>query len=216
MLRRRSRVAPFGTTPRWATPGHALRLRRPFHRLLRTMLVVLLFAAAAYVAARLDPLPPRFSGTAQAADGDSLRLQGDRIRLLGIDAPELDQLCTAADGGQWSCGETARQRLASLVAGAAISCQPEGRDRYGRTLATCEAGGRDLGAVLVAEGLAISSPGYAAEQSSARKARRGIWAGEFVTPRQWRDGEAPEEAGMSLLEAVWIWFRELTGARTLR
>jgi endonuclease YncB( thermonuclease family) len=202
--------------PHWATPGHALRRRGPVRRLLRALLVVLLFAGAAFVAARLDPLPPRFSGTAQAADGDSLRLQGDRIRLLGIDAPELDQLCTAADGSAWRCGEAARQRLASLVAGTAVSCQPEGQDKYGRTLATCEAGGRDIGAALVAEGLAISSPGYTAEQSRARTARLGIWAGEFVPPRQWRDGDVADEAGSGPLETVWIWFRELTGARTLR
>src|SRR5690606_39154980 len=106
--------------------------------------VMLLFAAAALVAARLDPLPPPIGGTATAGDGDSLRLGGERVRLLGIDAPELDQTCGRAGGGIWACGEAARRRLAELVAGVAVSCRPAGRDRYRRVLATCTAAGADV------------------------------------------------------------------------
>lgn len=204
------------TMPAWLRPRHALRRRRPFLRTFWGRIAVLaLFAGAAFVAARLDPLPPPLSGAAQAADGDSLRLAGDRIRLLGIDAPELDQTCTDADGAAWRCGEVARRRLAALVANAGIECLPAGHDRYGRTLATCTADGRDVASVLVAEGLAVSYPDYTGEEASARRDRRGIWVGPFVTPRQWRDGDR-EEAARGPVETAWDWFRELTGARSLR
>ncbi|MDP1731549.1 MAG: thermonuclease family protein [Devosia sp.] len=178
--------------------------------------MLLLFGAAAYLAARFDPLPPRFSGTAQAADGDSLRLRGDRIRLLDIDAPELDQICWEAEGGEWPCGRAAHRRLVDLLRQGATSCQPQKQDTYGRTLASCTVGGRDLGAVLVSEGMAIAHGGYEREEAAARSARIGIWRGRFVEPRQWRD-EGPSGAPEpSLFELIWDWFRELTGATILR
>lgn len=177
---------------------------------------LVLFGGAAFLAARLDPLPPRFSGAAQAADGDSLRLRGDRIRLLGIDAPELNQICWQEDGTEWPCGRAAHLRLGELVGNTETSCQPDGTDRYGRTLATCTAADRDIAAVLAAEGLAIARGDYEREENAARSAKLGIWRGRFVDPRQWRD-EGPFDAPeVGLFEQLWNWFRELTGATTLR
>jgi endonuclease YncB( thermonuclease family) len=206
--------------PPWAAAGYSLRRSRGFRRGFRgvpgVIAVVLLFGGAAYLAARLDPLPPRFSGTAQAADGDSLRMRGDRIRLLGIDAPELDQVCWDAEGAEWPCGRAAHRQLADMLGEGPASCQPQGKDKYGRTLASCAVGGRDLGAVLVSEGLAIAQGGYEGEEAAARSAGNGIWRGRFVEPRQWRD-EGPSGApGPSLFELLWDRFRELTGATTLR
>jgi endonuclease YncB( thermonuclease family) len=191
------------------------RRRQRSRRWLRLLVVLLAGFGAAIVAARLDPLPPPLAGTARAGDGDSLTLSGERVRLLGIDAPELDQTCGRADGQLWTCGAAARNRLAVLVAAGPTSCIRNGSDRYGRILATCSTAGNDLGAMMVAEGLALSSSGYPAEEAAARAAGRGIWAGRFVAPRQWRD-EAEDAVSPSLAELVWTWFRELTGARSLR
>jgi endonuclease YncB( thermonuclease family) len=177
---------------------------------------IALLAAAAWLAAWLDPLPPRFSGMAVAADGDSLRLQGDRIRLLGIDAPELDQVCWDASGAEWPCGRAARAELARLVAAGPADCQPEGSDKYGRTLARCEVVGADLGAAIVSAGLALATDGYGAEESEAKRAARGLWQGRFVDPRTWRDQGPSGDPGRGWIETLWDWFRELTGARTLR
>ena len=215
------RLVQSRTMPRWAT-GRALasaapsQWRRRLEAAPALLAMLVLFGGAAYLAARLDPLPPRFVGAAQATDGDSLRLRGDRVRLLGIDAPELDQVCWDASGAEWSCGRSARDRLAALVARGATSCQPHGQDKYGRTLAVCVVGKRDLGATLVAEGMAIAKGDYDGEQAAARAAGLGIWRGRFVDPRQWRD-EGPVNAPLpSPFEQVWDWFRELTGATTLR
>jgi endonuclease YncB( thermonuclease family) len=212
MWRRPGRSRGFATSPPWRAPARLLRRRSSWWRGLP---VLLLLSAAPFVAARLDPLPPPLSGIARATDGDSLRVGGERVRLLGIDAPELDQSCTRPDASLWSCGEAARRELAGLVADAPTTCLPSGRDRYGRLLAACTSSGEDLGARLVAAGLALSSTGYAAEEAAARAAAVGIWSGRFVPPRQWRE-EAAEAAAPGPLAAIWNWFRELTGARSLR
>ena len=141
----------------------------------------------ALLASWLDPVPPPIAGMARASDGDSFWLGEDRVRLLGLDAPELSQDCATADGKRWSCGRVARDRMAALLSKGPADCRPEDRDRYDRLLARCSVGDKDLGAVMVSEGLAIASGGYAREETAARKARRGIWAGSFERPSDWRD-----------------------------
>lgn len=155
-----------------------------------------MLAVLAVVAAVLDRPPPPVSGLARASDGDSFRLGEDRIRLLGLDAPELAQDCTADDGASWPCGRAARDRMAELLAAGPTDCRPEDVDQYDRLLATCSIGGRDLGATIVAEGLAISAGRYWTEEAAARAARLGIWSGDFDAPRTWRD-DHPRPQGIS-------------------
>lgn len=147
------------------------------------------------VAAALETPPPPVSGRGQASDGDSFRLGDDRIRLLGLDAPELSQQCTDGDGRTWPCGRRARDRMAELLSAGAIDCRPEDTDQYDRLLATCLVAGRDIGGTLVVEGLAVSSGRYWTEEAAARQARLGIWAGDFAAPRDWRrDHPRPQGA----------------------
>lgn len=152
-----------------------------------TLLAILILAGAAFLAAALEPAQDPVSGYARASDGDSFRLGDDRVRLLGLDAPELAQQCETRTGDNWPCGRAARDALARLLAGGTVICQPDGHDQYGRILATCRVDGRDLGATLVGEGLAISSGDYGREEAAARDGRKGIWDGGFQQPRQWRD-----------------------------
>jgi endonuclease YncB( thermonuclease family) len=86
----------------------------------------------------------------------------------------------------YPCGEEARRELVRLVAAGPIACEVHGHDRYGRRLARCTVAGRDLGAALVASGLAVSYGGYAAEEAEARRNRAGLWAGAFQRPSEWR------------------------------
>lgn len=129
------------------------------------------------------------SGPARASDGDTLNLTGISIRLHGIDAPELAQSCTR-DGAAWACGREAADRLAGLVAGKSVRCEQRDIDDYGRIVATCRAGGIDLAAAMVDAGLAIALPrftaAYVANETRAREQRRGIWAGEFERPSEYR------------------------------
>lgn len=177
---------------------------------------LVLLGGAAYLAARFDPLPPPYEGIARASDGDSLRLQGVRIRLVGLDAPELDQMCWDAAGAEWPCGRSSRARLSAILAEKPAVCTQRGHDKYGRVLATCESGGRDIGAMLVSEGWAVAHGDYATEQMAARAAKAGLWRGRFVDPGLWRDEGPTGAPELNAFEQVWRWFRELTGATALR
>ncbi|WP_193336464.1 thermonuclease family protein [Devosia beringensis] len=151
-----------------------------------TILAIVVLAGVALLANWLDtPLPP-VAGSGRVSDGDSFHLGDDRVRLLGLDAPELAQDCAGADGARWPCGRVARDRLARLLASGSIDCRPEERDRYDRLLARCTVDDIDLGATMVAEGLAVSAGDYWNEQNAAPSAGRGIWAGGFDMPADWR------------------------------
>lgn len=121
------------------------------------------------------------SGAARAVDGDTLAIGDVRVRLFGVDAPEMDQSCEREDGAAWACGRAAGARLGTLVAGQTVRCTPRDRDRYGRVVATCTAGGVDVGARLVAEGLAWAfrrySTDYVASETRAKSSRLGLWRG---------------------------------------
>lgn len=130
-------------------------------------------------------------GVAEVTDGDTLRIGGERVRLFGIDAPESKQSCERS-GVTWLCGQEAGAMLRALVAGQSLACDEIDRDRYGRSVAVCVLpDGRDVGAVMVSSGMALdyrqhSKGAYAMVEAEAREARRGMWAGEFVKPWDWR------------------------------
>lgn len=146
-----------------------------------------LLAACAAVVAMLPEKPPGavLQGIGHAVDGDSVRLDAVDIRLAGLDAPELRQTCERA-GQNWNCGAAARSALASRLGRGPVTCTSRGLDRYGRTLAICAVQGQDVNAALVREGMAVAYGGYEREQAEARDARRGIWAGQFMPPQEWR------------------------------
>ncbi|MFG1480830.1 thermonuclease family protein [Xanthobacter sp. V4C-4] len=128
-----------------------------------------------------------YAGAATVVDGDTLLLRGRRIRLEGLDAPELAQSCER-DGAAWPCGKTARFALAELVQRGDVFCSASGEDAYGRALARCTVGGVDIAEELVRQGLAVAygRRGYTAAEAEARAARRGMWAGRFQAPRDYR------------------------------
>ncbi|WP_411037080.1 thermonuclease family protein [Shinella sp. BYT-45] len=125
------------------------------------------------------------AGTARAADGDTLTLEGHRVRLVGIDTPEMTQVCKR-DGADWRCGVAARSRLAELLRAGPVTCRTQGTDRYDRWLARCETAGGDLGERMVREGLAVAYGGYEDEERFARAERKGLWGSEFDMPQDWR------------------------------
>ena len=129
------------------------------------------------------------SGSARVIDGDTLAVAGQRIRLDGIDAPETRQTCTRS-GRRWACGRASTQAMRRLVGRSPVRCEVSGRDRYGRAIAACYAGGRDLQQQLVRLGLALAyrrySTRYVPDEDAARAERRGLWSGSFVEPWRWR------------------------------
>lgn len=137
------------------------------------------------------PAGPALTGRAKVIDGDSLEVAGERIRLFGIDAPESRQDCADARGESYACGRAAARALADAIGRNSVTCTPVDHDRYGRDVARCDAGGRDLADTMVRGGHALDLPQhsggrYAAAERAARAARRGLWAGGFQEPASWR------------------------------
>ena len=152
---------------------------------------MLLLLAAITVAARQSGLLPDETGSFTAIDGDSLRKDGKDYRLHAIDAPELFQTCSMADGRAYDCGHQARDELRRLIRNATVTCQVLDTDRYGRAVSECSAGSVNLNDAMVRAGWAIAYTrhglDHAAAQEEARAARRGLWQGRFQTPEDWRN-----------------------------
>jgi endonuclease YncB( thermonuclease family) len=147
--------------------------------------VSILVAAGALLYA-LRGLPQRdLTGAAEAIDGDSVRLNGEDLRLKGIDAPELFQTCRVS-GRETACGREARVALRKLLTSGLTTCIGGEQDRYGRLLVVCRVRGIDVNAAMVRDGQAVSFGGYQAEEEEAKAAYRGLWAGEFERPQDWR------------------------------
>jgi len=135
---------------------------------------------------------PFIIGIASVIDGDTLEIRGQRIRLHGIDAPESGQFCDK-DGKQYRCGQRAALALSDKIGRATIRCEQRDIDRYKRIVTVCRLGDIDLNAWMVREGWAIAyrqySRDYVDDESAARTAKAGIWAGRFIKPSRWRRGD---------------------------
>ncbi len=127
----------------------------------------------------------------RVVDGDSLRSGKLKIRLFGIDAPELNQKCEADDGSSWPCGLAAQDAMRDLASSAPqLSCHLRDVDRYGRLVMQCFANGYDIAGALVDQGLALAyrdfSTAYVYNETRAAAAKRGLWQGHFSSPWEWR------------------------------
>src|SRR5690606_1806001 len=108
-------------------------------------------------------------------DGDTIEIRGTRIRLSGYDTPERGKSC-----GDVNVYQRAANELDRFVAGRTVHCAPRETDRHGRTVATCNVGGTDIGDHMVNQGWGRDWPRYsqgryADEEAAARRASRGLW-----------------------------------------
>lgn len=93
-----------------------------------------------------------------AIDGDTLRCGRERIRLLGIDAPEMPGHCRRGRTCVVGDPVAAKAALAAAIARGPATIKRRGRDRYGRTLARVWAGGVDLSEHMVRTRHAVRVP----------------------------------------------------------
>lgn len=129
------------------------------------------------------------SGYAYISDGDGLVIKKQRIRFLGMDAPEYKQKCyrsTHLDAPH-ACGIESTKHLKKLINNRPVRCYGKKYDKYGRLLAHCFAGQTDLNKTMVSDGWAVSFGLYEKEEKEARIARKGMWQyGYFQKPQLWR------------------------------
>jgi endonuclease YncB( thermonuclease family) len=150
-----------------------------------------------WYAIRLLPLLLLLALPAQAAepallptvvDGDTIKIAGVNYRLHGIDAPEKAQVCQR-DGRDWLCGQEAAGYLRQLIRGRAVHCAEKDRDRYGRVVAVCHAGGQDLNRAMVRAGLAWAytayAPDYESAEMEAQLLQAGLWAASVRAEPAW-------------------------------
>jgi endonuclease YncB( thermonuclease family) len=150
-------------------------------------MVVLAAAPAAVLAANL-------AGTVSVIDGDTIEIQGERIRILDIDALESRQTCTRSDGSEWRCGQQAALALADWIDQRTVTCVGDSRDRYGRILARCVVSGEDVATWLARNGWGVPYRDCKCEvvrdaAGQAKIAKAGIWSSAFVMPWDFRHGQ---------------------------
>jgi len=130
------------------------------------------------------------SGRVAVVDGDTIDVGGIRVRLHGIDAPEVSQTCETDEGVVWACGDWVRSELEMRIEGRNAICEAHGQDRYDRVIAICRVDGRDIAAALVRDGLAFAyrrySLDYVADENAASHAGRGLWDGVIQSPEAYR------------------------------
>ena len=136
------------------------------------------------------PAQADITGKPRVIDGDTIEIAGERIRLHGIDAPEIKQTCWTSKGKEQKCGELAKQVLERFIGGQDVTCKGNTRDRYKRLIAICYVGSFNINEQMVAAGWAMAyrkySKDYVRAETFAKARREGLWRGMFVPPWEWR------------------------------
>ena len=125
----------------------------------------------------------------KVVDGDTIHLNGEKIRFTGIDTPELKQTCFK-DGVIDPCGVTAKQILTDKIGSNNVICVREGKDQYKRTLAECFVNNESLSSYLVRSGYAFAyrrySKKFIPDEDYSRFNKIGMWSMEFDYPWDYR------------------------------
>ena len=127
----------------------------------------------------------------KVVDGDTIFLNGEKIRFSGIDTPELKQTCLKGDE-KVSCGISAKILLVKKIGNNIPKCISEGKDVYKRILAECFVNGESLSSFLVRSGYAFAyrkySKKFIKDEEFAKANKLGMWAMTFQYPWDFRKG----------------------------
>ena len=130
-----------------------------------------------------------FADNLKIVDGDTIVLNGEKIRFSGIHTPELKQTCMNGDQKVF-CGKLAKMLLVKKIGNKTPECIREGRDVYKRTLAECFINGESLSAFLVRSGYAFAylkySDKFIKDEEFAKKNKLGMWSMKFEYPWDFR------------------------------
>ena len=130
-----------------------------------------------------------FADNLKIVDGDTIVLNGEKIRFSGIDTPELKQTCMNGDQ-KVCCGKLAKMLLVKKIGNKTPECIREGKDVYKRTLAECFINGESLSAFLVRSGYAFAyrkySDKFIKDEEFAKENKLGMWTMTFQYPWDFR------------------------------
>ena len=130
-----------------------------------------------------------YADNLKIVDGDTIILNGEKIRFSGIDTPELKQTCMIGDQKVF-CGISAKMLLIKKIGNETPKCIREGKDIYKRTLAECFVKGESLSVFLVKSGYAFAYKKYSdkfiKEEEFAKENKLGVWSMEFEYPWDFR------------------------------
>ena len=122
-------------------------------------------------------------------DGDTIKINGEKIRFSGIDTPELKQTCIK-NGVKNLCGIKAKEILIDKISNKKVSCIRDGKDQFKRTLAECFVNNESLSRYLVRSGYAFAyrkySKKFIKDEDYARMKKIGMWSMEFEYPWDYR------------------------------
>ena len=130
------------------------------------------------------------TGRAFIIDGDTLKINGVKVRLVGVDAPEISQKCKT-HGHIENCGEIVKLRLVQVTSNEDTTCYSHGKDYFGRVLAECYINDININKWLLREGLAVyfynkDFKSYKILETLAREEKLGLWDSEFQNPKEYR------------------------------
>ena len=122
-------------------------------------------------------------------DGDTIHLNGQKIRFSGIDTPELKQTCSIDEKINF-CGIEAKKLLIKKIGNNEVKCIPEGKDQYKRILAECFVNNESLSSFLVKQGYAFAyrkySKKFIKDEEYAKINKLGMWSMKFEYPWDYR------------------------------
>ena len=125
----------------------------------------------------------------QVTDADTIKINGEKIRFSGVDAPELKQFCVI-ENIKNSCGLKAKNILEDKIGKFKVTCIKENKDQYNRTLAECFVNNESLSSFLVRSGYAFAfrrySEKFIEDENYAKSKKLGMWSMEFDYPWDWR------------------------------
>ena len=161
-----------------------------FIRIIITLLVLL-----------SNSIAEEISGIPKVIDGDTVHIDNYKLRLEGIDAPEMRQQCKKESFKisffigltfykDYSCGRVSKEKLITKIDTTEIKCISSSKDRYKRYIATCYKGKTNLNQWMVRNGFAIAyrrySKSYVSDEEFAKENKLGLWKGKFMEPEKWR------------------------------
>ncbi len=151
------------------------------------MLRVCSFFVAMLLAVPIWAGQPEIVGIPRVIDADTLEVSGQRIRLGGIDAPEMSEECLRADGRRWACGAWATEQARAMLAGQRVHCVDLGQRTYQRAVGRCYLDGQDIAVSLIEAGAARrcaryaraqgQDKAYAAAEARGMQAQAGVFGG---------------------------------------